>query len=177
MFIGESYIVNLYQGMSKLRLTINVNLPHLLFIVVSVALHGEFERFGGFCVDCYYVTFTAGLSNQNLTSRISTSRSCHSGLIFSVVCLEIGECRAQSSNEDCLRGYTCEHTWTRVEADDNMAQYLTHVIAGASEYFNSQTEMEFLLRYPNEDDIRSCERASRSLYRPVSYTKDSSAFQ
>ena len=118
-----------------------------------------------------------GLPDQNLTSRISTSRSCHSGLIFSVVCLEIGESRAQSSNEDCLRGYTCEHTWTRVEADDNMAQYLTHVITGASEYFNSQTEMEFLLRYPNEDDIRSCERVSRSLYRPVSYTKGSSAFQ
>ena len=58
MFIGESYIVNLYRGMSKLKLKINVDLPHLLFIVVSVALHGEFERFGRFCVDCYYVTLT-----------------------------------------------------------------------------------------------------------------------
>ena len=48
-------MVNLYQGMSKLKLKINVNLLQLLCIVVSVALHGEFERFGGFCVDCYYI--------------------------------------------------------------------------------------------------------------------------
>ena len=46
------HIVNLYRGMSKLKLKINVNLLQLLCIVVSVALHytGEFERFGGFCV-------------------------------------------------------------------------------------------------------------------------------
>ena len=47
-------IVKLYRGMSKLKVEINVNLPQLLCIVVSVALNGEFERFGGFCVDCYY---------------------------------------------------------------------------------------------------------------------------
>ena len=47
-------IVNLYRGMSKLKLKINVNLLQLLCIVVSVAPHGEFERFGGFCVDSYY---------------------------------------------------------------------------------------------------------------------------
>ena len=47
-------IVNLYRGMSKLKLKINVNLLQWLCIVVSVALHSEFERFGGFCVDCYY---------------------------------------------------------------------------------------------------------------------------
>ena len=41
------YIVNLYRGMSKLKLKINVNLPQLSCIVVSVALHSEFERFGG----------------------------------------------------------------------------------------------------------------------------------
>ena len=44
-------IVNLYRGMSKLKLKINVNVPQLLCIVVSVALNSEFERFGGFCVD------------------------------------------------------------------------------------------------------------------------------
>jgi len=38
--------------MSKLK--INVNLPQLLFIVVPAAQNGEFERFGGFCFDCYY---------------------------------------------------------------------------------------------------------------------------
>ena len=43
-------IVNLYQGISKLKLEINVNVPQLLCIVVSVALNGEFERFGGCCV-------------------------------------------------------------------------------------------------------------------------------
>ena len=53
-YIEESYIVNLYRGMSKSKLKINVNLPQLLCIVVSVALYGEFERFGGFCVDCHY---------------------------------------------------------------------------------------------------------------------------
>ena len=47
-------IVNLYRGMSKLKLKINVKVPQLLCIVVSVALNGEFEQFGGFCVDCYY---------------------------------------------------------------------------------------------------------------------------
>ena len=52
--IEESSIVNLYRGMSKLKLKINVNVPQLLCIVISVALIGEFERFGGFCVDCYY---------------------------------------------------------------------------------------------------------------------------
>ena len=45
-------IVNLYRGISKLKLKINVKVPHLLIIVVSVALNGEFERFDGFCVDC-----------------------------------------------------------------------------------------------------------------------------
>ena len=45
-------IVNLYRGMSKLKLKINVKVPQLLCIVVSVALNGEFERFGGFCVNC-----------------------------------------------------------------------------------------------------------------------------
>ena len=44
-------IVNLYQGISKLKLKIKVKVPQLLCIVVSVALNGEFERFGGFCVD------------------------------------------------------------------------------------------------------------------------------
>ena len=45
-------IVKLYRGMFKLKVEINVNLPQLLCIVVSVALNGEFERFGGFCVVC-----------------------------------------------------------------------------------------------------------------------------
>ena len=38
-------IVKIYRGMSKLKVAINVNLPQLVC---------EFERFGGFCVDCYY---------------------------------------------------------------------------------------------------------------------------
>ena len=41
--------------MVKLKLKINVNLLQLLCIVVYVALHGEFERFCGFCVDYYYL--------------------------------------------------------------------------------------------------------------------------
>ena len=42
------YIVNLYRGMPKLKLKVTVKVPQLLCIVVSVALNGEFERFGGF---------------------------------------------------------------------------------------------------------------------------------
>ena len=49
-------IVNLYRVKSMLKFQINVNLPRLLCIVVSAALNGEFERFGGLCVDCYYMT-------------------------------------------------------------------------------------------------------------------------
>ena len=48
-------IVNLYRVKSMLKFKINVNLPRLLCIVVSAALNGEFERFGGLCVDCYYM--------------------------------------------------------------------------------------------------------------------------
>ena len=44
-------IVNLYRKMSKLKLKINVKVPQLLCILVPVALKGEFERFGRFCVD------------------------------------------------------------------------------------------------------------------------------
>ena len=46
-------IVKLYRGMFKLKVEINVNLPQLLCIVVSVALNGEFERF---CVFALSVT-------------------------------------------------------------------------------------------------------------------------
>ena len=49
-------MVNLYRVKSMLKFKINVNLPRLLCIVVSAALNGEFERFGGLCVDCYYMT-------------------------------------------------------------------------------------------------------------------------
>ena len=51
---GYRRVIDLYRGMSKLKLKINVNLLQLLCIFISVALHSEFERFGGFCVDCYY---------------------------------------------------------------------------------------------------------------------------
>ena len=47
-------IVNFHPEMSKLKLKINVNVPQLLCIVVSVALNGEFKRFGGFCVTVTY---------------------------------------------------------------------------------------------------------------------------
>ena len=56
-------IVNLYR--------INVNLLQLLCIVVSVALHGEFERFGVFCVDCYY-TYS---NSQRKTHKIAQIRN------------------------------------------------------------------------------------------------------
>ena len=48
-------IVNLHREMTMLKLKINVNLPQLLCIVISAAENGEFERFGGFSVDCYHM--------------------------------------------------------------------------------------------------------------------------
>ena len=48
--MGEYYIVNLYRGMSKLKLKINVNLPQLLCIVVSMAL-----KDGAYYCYCAYV--------------------------------------------------------------------------------------------------------------------------
>ena len=55
--ILKSHIVNLYRGMAKLKLKINVNLFQLLCIVVSIALYGDFERLSGFYVDCYYTLY------------------------------------------------------------------------------------------------------------------------
>ena len=43
-------IVNLHRVMPMLKLKINVNLPRLLCIVISAALNGQFERFGGFAL-------------------------------------------------------------------------------------------------------------------------------
>ena len=59
--------------MSKLKLKINVALPQLLGIVVSVALNGEFERFGWFCVDCYYM-FMANVTQFQLMLFFSIFR-------------------------------------------------------------------------------------------------------
>ena len=59
-------IVNLYLVKSMLKFKINVNLPHLLCIVVSAALNGECERFGGLCVDCYYMTCYVILSTLSV---------------------------------------------------------------------------------------------------------------
>ena len=51
--------------MSKLKLKRNV------CIVISVALHGEFERFGGFCVDCYYTLYEGGKGGKLIFDRSS----------------------------------------------------------------------------------------------------------
>ena len=48
-----------------LKLKINVNLPQLLCIVISAAENGEFERFGGFSVDCYYTSLTENPPNRS----------------------------------------------------------------------------------------------------------------
>ena len=63
--------VKLYRGMSKLKVEINVNLPQLLFVVVSVALNGEFERFGGFCVDCYNTLYEGDKGGKLIFDRSS----------------------------------------------------------------------------------------------------------
>ena len=48
-------IVKLYREMFKLKLKINVKVPQLLYMAVAIALNGESERFGGFCVGCCYM--------------------------------------------------------------------------------------------------------------------------
>ena len=56
-------IANLYRGMSKLKLKINVNLPQLLILYCRFCgSNGEFERFGGFCVDCCHWAIRRRLS-------------------------------------------------------------------------------------------------------------------
>ena len=56
-----------------LKLKINVNLPQLLCIVISAAENGEFERFGGFSVDCYYTS----LEGDNCLLLRTCSNSQH----------------------------------------------------------------------------------------------------
>ena len=58
-----------------------------------------------------------------------------------------------------------------VKAVDNMACLIQIIVsfAEATKYFIPQIETEFQLRYPNEDYMRSCERLSPPLYRPVSF--------
>ena len=69
-------IVNLYQGISKLKLKINVKVPHLLIIEVSVALNAEFERFGGFCVDrCYTLATVNAKPTKSLEFAIQSHRN------------------------------------------------------------------------------------------------------
>ena len=50
--------------LKSLNIKINVKVPRWLCIVVSVALNGEFERFGGFCVDCCYTLYLITYSNS-----------------------------------------------------------------------------------------------------------------
>ena len=70
-------IVNLYRGMSKLKLKINVkdgtSTGCCTCIVVSVALNGEFERFGGLCVHCYY---TLKSPNRYIASSLRKNLIC-----------------------------------------------------------------------------------------------------
>ena len=58
--------------MSKIKVEINVNVPQLLCIVVSVALNGEPEQFGGFCVNCYYTLYEGDKDGKLIFDRSST---------------------------------------------------------------------------------------------------------
>ena len=62
--------------MSKLKLKINVKVPQLLCIVVSVALNGKFEQFGGFCSNCCY-------SNRQRKTHQIAQMSIKAGLVTS----------------------------------------------------------------------------------------------
>ena len=70
-------IINLYREMFKLKLKINVKVPQLLCIVVSVALNGEFERFGGICNGCCYMLSSSIFSHTFLyISNINRHTAC-----------------------------------------------------------------------------------------------------
>ena len=64
-------IPKLYRGMFKLKVEMNLNLPQLLFFTVSVALKREFERSGGFCVDCYYTLYEGDKGGKLIFDRSS----------------------------------------------------------------------------------------------------------
>ena len=69
-------IVDLYRGMSKLKFKMNVNLPQLLCIVVSVALNGELVPFGRFCVNrtLLYVISVSFLNELNVRMNNNSSQ-------------------------------------------------------------------------------------------------------
>ena len=48
-----SYHGKILRVMSTSRIKLNVNLPQVFYFVISAAQNGKFERFEGFCVDCY----------------------------------------------------------------------------------------------------------------------------
>ena len=66
-------IVNLYRGMFKLK--INVKVPQLLCIVVSVALNGEFEGFGGFSSLIDYFNYFIDLFSSELLAILLSTNS------------------------------------------------------------------------------------------------------
>ena len=68
-------IVNLHQEMFKLKLKINVKVPQLLCIVVSVALNGEFERFSGFYVDFFSIATVDAKPTKSLKFAIQSYRN------------------------------------------------------------------------------------------------------
>lgn len=113
-----------------------------------------------------------GLPDKNLTPRISTSRSWHSGVTnqFCVV-IRVEERRTSTLSQVMKTVCVLMREHLRVQVVDNMACF-TQIIASfveATKYFIPQIKMEFLLRYSNEDYMRSCERVSPPLYRPVAY--------
>ena len=63
-------IVNLHREVTMLKL--KINLPQLLCIVISAAENGEFERFGGFSVDCYYTENPPNRSNSPFSAAEMT---------------------------------------------------------------------------------------------------------
>ena len=55
MFVCKigSYHSTLLRVMSTCKFKLNVNLSQVFYFFVTAAQNGEFERFEGFCVDCY----------------------------------------------------------------------------------------------------------------------------
>ena len=78
-------IVTFYRGMSKLKLKINVKVPQLLCIVVSVALNGEFERFA----------LTVAMLGKSCRNHSPAARAFYISLVFSNACRVLSQCKTR----------------------------------------------------------------------------------
>ena len=109
--------------MTTLTLKINVNLPQLLFIVISAAENGEFERFGGFCADCYYTYIYVPIHFFIFQTYKQTH--CLYG-----VCGKISKIKFSEILAECMRKSRLLYCKTNKEASPVILSVLKHLGSG-----------------------------------------------